>query len=58
MAAAAAVTVRHDTLITNLFSLALQFNIEYAAQIHVDGKNRGPTYITALGNYDSGQLCV
>ncbi len=31
---------------------------DYAAQMHVDGTNHGPSYIVALGNSTGGQLWV
>ena len=46
---------RSAECLERLPSLALQFNMDYGAKIHVDGKNHGPTSITALGDYAGGK---
>merc|ERR1719174_1485220 len=36
----------------------IQLNKNYAAKMHVDGNNHGPSYIIGLGEYTGGEVWV
>ena len=36
----------------------IQLNRDYAAKMHVDGNNHGPSYIFATGQFTGGQLWI